>query len=227
MPPKKKSSGMPWTAAQELQVFKLLRDKPGISPNDVSRYLKGVLHHRSEDAISAWSRKNIIKQKQQLNTRIAQLQAKIALQHSSAAQAIMSPELRQISDMMKTMDINGRAAFLQYLRSYGSGGGGGGGGGGAAPPAIMIDRYEGLTMAQKMLKKSLQEMADDPKNIQEGMSKKEWIQRQFEKRRAYKFGGAVVNRMRTMPEASSQNRGSAENQNPLLAAIRNRRKQKD
>jgi len=179
MPPKK-SAGTKWTTPQKLAVYRWLRDHPDMDRKEIGSSLAPVLTSRNQGAITTWSRKLKIAD---LNRLIAQAQKQIiaagagagaeAVQAAIQARAALSPEVQQITSMMQGMNEQKKAEFLDYIRSFGRAGGGGGGGGGEPEPEI--DRYEGLSMAQKMFKKSLEEMAKDPRN-RLGMTPQQYVQ---------------------------------------------------
>jgi ribosomal protein L12E/L44/L45/RPP1/RPP2 len=191
MPPKK-SAGTKWTTPQKVAVYRWLRDHPDIDRKEIGSSLASVLTSRNPGAITTWSRKL---KTADLDRLIAQAQKQImattagsgggaeAVQAAIQARAALSPEVQQITFMMQGMNEQKKAEFLDYIRSFGrarGGGGGGGGGGGCgcgggAEPEPEIDRYAGLSMAQKMFKKSLEEMAKDPRN-RLGMTAQQYVE---------------------------------------------------
>lgn len=180
MPPKK-SSGSRWTAQQKIQVFKWLRDNPGMDVRDISSFLIESLPSRSRSAIESWIR-NVKKKTIDYDNVIRQLQCQIGKESQVAvgggSSQVLFPEIKQITDMLQGMTPDERSRFLQHLRSFDAAGGG---------ASTVVDRYEGLNMAQKMLMKSLQDMAKDANNRSGGQTAQQYVRRQFALRTAFKF----------------------------------------
>ena len=185
MPPKK-SAGTKWTTQQKLAVYRWLRDHPETDRKEIGSSLAPVLTSRNQGAITTWSRKL---KTADLDRLIAQAQRQIAstadtgtgagaeaVREAIQARVARSPEVQQITSMMQGMNEQKKAEFLDYIRSFGRAGGGGGCGcGSGAEPEPEIDPYAGLSLAQKLLKKSLEEMAKDPRNLL-GMTAKQYVQ---------------------------------------------------
>jgi hypothetical protein len=181
MPPKKsKSAGTKWTTQQKLAVYRWLKDNPGTDRKEIGSSLEPVLTSRNQGAITSWSRKL---KTADLDRLIAQAQSGAgagAVQEAIQARVARSPEVQLITSMMQGMNEQKKTEFLDYIRSFGKAGGGGGcgcGGGddGGAEPEPEIDPYAGLSLAQKMFKKSLEEMAKDPRN-RLGMTAQQYVQ---------------------------------------------------